>query len=701
MMKKLKRKIFKLKYLLFITLFAQCYAEEVKKEKSFLKLSSNDIQMQLSGFLQEKYFFYHRVRTLSDNFYDQNDFFRHKLNLDFNVKQGEKKFGKPSSEAGVRLTNYVVWQQNDYYMPFSRDPLRSQDLDSVITVNQYDVKTLMPLIFLEEAWLKINFDTFARTFNKNATFLKAGFFLYEVGRGLSLGYHNDLAVEYMGWPGVGNFTRYPQMPPGILFSSQILKNLSGDIYFMKWREVDANLEDVMYPSRAQRLGIQRTERGANKDRYNLSIKFDYTPEERDYGKILLEPYWVYTHAPELSVEFESDSKAFLHTLGLMMDYDYGNFHVNCELAGQFGDQTMFAIDRNIELLSKTSSGLTQEVFSHITQQNPTYRQKVPVRVRAGGDTNANSFVPQDSLLYIVNLPINRDIRAQGQAIQGAELPGVNKTIYNSNLFGNARFRNEYKLEHQGVMALLDVSYDFKKLPINIAGALGYISGDEYPFNDENSKTYHGFIPMRSRYNGLSVKNTLIFDRLVLPRPLNIDYRTMYAHDNLKDLANLQFFGAGLTWYPFKEKRKCLLNSDLMFFWESGRLYKWDKNGHHPDPEIESQIAFDRAYLGFPGVTPRYDAKTTTQDPTNKGWLSNETASRFLGAELDLRAEYKPIKDCSFSGQVCLFFPGQLFTDLEGQPNILTQYVDNLGLSHYESLGDKFAYSFIVGIDYKF
>jgi len=690
----------KLKYILLSIILVQTSwcAENTSKEKSFLKLSSSDIQMTLKGLLQEDYFFYNRVRTLSDKFYDQNEFFRHKLCIDFSLKQGEKKFGKPSSEAGIKLTNYVVWQQNDYYMPFSRDPLRSLDLDSVITVNQYDTKTLLPLIFLEEAWFKINFDTFASTFNKNPTFLKAGFFLYEVGRGLSLGYHNDLAVEYMGWPGLGNFTRYPQMPPGILFSSQILDNLSGDIYFMKWREVDANLEDVMYPSRAQRLGTERMERGTNKDRYNLAVKFDYTPEERNYGKILLEPYWVYTHAPELSVEFDSDSKAYLHTLGVMFDYNYGNFEVNCELAGQFGDQTMYAIDRNIKQLSRSAFGVVTETFSHVVKKTNTSRQQVAVGSKSGYSPGPDTYQPQDSLIYIVNTQQNRSLDAQGQDIQGSGFMGANK-IYNSNLFGNARFRKEYKLEHQGVMALLDIAYNFKKFPLKVAGALGYISGDEYPFNDENSKTYHGFLPMRSRYKGLSVKNTLIFDRLILPRPLNIDYRTMYAHDNLKDLANLQFFGAGLTWYPFKKKEKCSLNSDLMFFWESGTLYKWDKNGHHPDPEIENQIAFDRAFLGFPGVTQKYPEDKS--DTSNKGWISNKTASRFLGTELDLRADYNPIKDCTFSGQVCLFFPGQVYKDLEGQPNILTQSIDNLGLSHYESLGDKFAFSFIVGIDYRF
>lgn len=692
-------KLKKLKYILILVFIPQiCWGQDdTSKEKSFLKLSSKEVEMTLKGVLQEDYFFYNRVRTLSDNFYDQNDFFRHKLYLDFSLKQGEKKYGKPATEAGVRLTNYVVWQQNNYYMPFSREDLRSKALDSVVTAESVTTKTLLPLIFLEDAWLKINFDTFTQTFNKNPTSLTAGFFQYEIGRGLSLGYHDDLAVEYMGWPGTGNYTRYPQMPPGILLKSQILNDLSFDAYFMKWLEVDANLDDVMYPSRSQRLGSTRTERGSDKDRYNFALRLDYTPEEKNSGLLWMQPYWVYTHAPELSVEFESDSKAFIHTLGLMVDYNYNGFEVNCEVAGQFGDQTMFAIDRNIKQLSRSNSdGSVEEIFSHIFFDSNTSRDQIPVTNVLGESTSPQKYEPQKYLAYVVNAPYNRNVSKQGEQVVNANKSGDHQ-VYNSNLFGNARFRPKYTLEHRGFMALLDIGYSFKNHPFRIGGALGHISGDNYPYNEEVSKTYHGFIPMRSRYKGMQVKNTLIFDRLVIPRPLNISYRTMYAYDNLKDLSNLQFIGMGLTWYPLNKKEKCLINSDLMFFWESATLYKWNKNGHHANPAIESQIAYDRAYLGFPGVTPQYPAT----DSSNKGWLSNETASRFLGAELDIRAEWNPIKNLSFSGQTCLFFPGQLYKDVEGQPNLLTQYIDNQEQIHYESLGDKFAFALIVGIDYKF
>ena len=36
--------------------------------------------------------------------------------LDLEMSQGEKKHGVPTTEAGIRLTNYVIWQQNNYYI---------------------------------------------------------------------------------------------------------------------------------------------------------------------------------------------------------------------------------------------------------------------------------------------------------------------------------------------------------------------------------------------------------------------------------------------------------------------------------------------------------------------------------------------------------------------------------------------------------
>jgi hypothetical protein len=685
-------------------------------KKSLVTLNSKDINFTLGGRLKEDYFFYNRVRTLSDNFFDQNDFFRHKLQLDFNMKQGEKRYGTPATEAGIRLTNYVVWQQNNYYTPFSRDNIRSLDLDSVITANNVTVKTLMPLIFVEEGWFKLNLNTFWHTFNKNPTYLKVGFFKYFVGRGISLGYHNDLAVEYLGWPGQGDFTRYPQMPPGILLHSQILKDLALELYFMKWRENDANLEDVTAPTRAQRLGSKRTERGTDKDRNSWVVRFQYTPEDKGDGEFYAEPYWIYTRAPDQVLEFDSDASSRFHTFGAMLEYKKKGFDVNVELAGQTGHQNVHCLDRNVKMLNRrTSDGSVQECFSHIVlETSDTKAAKIPsnlsrdkVPVKNLHAVSSDNYEPGEDLGYIVNSMQNRDLCQQGKQIVGGVLGkgGTPAPMYNSNLFGNARFRAPYKLDLNGFMFMADVGYTFEHNPFRIAASFGHISGDNYPYNDECSKTYHGFIPQRSRYKGHDVRSTLIFDRLVIPRPLNIAYRTMYAFNNLKDVSNLELLGFGGTWYPFRKEEKGALTANLIFFWEDANLYKWDKCGHHPDPLTEAQIAYDRARLGFRGVNPSYKAvdyyKNNKPDPTNSGWLSNEKASRFLGAEIDLKGELKLVDECRLSGKICGFIPGQLYRDLDGQPNELTQYVDPQGLSHYESLGNKFAYAFIVGLDYLF
>ena len=465
---------------------------------------------------------------------------------------------------------------------------------------------------------------------------------------------------------------------------------------------------------AQRLGTYRTEQGTNKDRNSWVVKFQYTPPDKGLGEIYLEPYWIYTRAPDQTIEFATDASSHFHTFGAMMEVSKNNFDVNVEFAGQTGKQDLYGIDRNTKVVSRSDqSGNVVEVFSHIVVPPPPElnipanigRQKVPVKY--DGIFYYNDYVPQKDFNYIINSYQNRNAKRQGQEIIGAKWKQANDAVpvYNSNQFGNARFRKPYSLNLNGFMAIADIGYSFDKYPFRVAGTAGHISGDSYPYNEEVDKTYHGFIPQRSRYMGLDVRSTLIFDRLVIPRPLNICNRTMYAYNNLKDLSNLDFLGVGGTWYPFKKKARGMLTANCIFFWEDAMLYKWDKNGHHPDPSIEAQIAFDRAILGFRGVAPVYKSndyyKNGTPDPSNKGWLSNETASRFLGTEIDLKGEVKIINECRFNGKICLFVPGQLYRDLDGQPNELTQYIDTQGLSHYESLGHKYAFAFIVGLDYIF
>ncbi|KKQ48482.1 MAG: hypothetical protein US69_C0021G0008 [candidate division TM6 bacterium GW2011_GWF2_38_10] len=674
------------------------------KYTSFFSLAGNDAHLKLNGRLKDDFMFFNNAQTLRNDYSDQRNLVRHRLDINAELEQGRKKYGSPATEAQFKLTNYVYWQKHNNYTPFMRQNLRTSDFDQTIVAENVTAKTLMPLIFVEQAWFKLHLDKCINSLKKYPTFLQVGYFKYMVGRGVSLGYHDDLAVDYLGWPGEDRHTRYPHMPPGVLLRMELAKNLSVDAYWMKWTSVGTDLEDTLAPARAQFLNTGPA-RGVNKDRSNYVLKLDYTPEYNDFGKLHLQPYVVHTRAPEQSIEFEADASAHLTTLGAMIDCKRGNFHVNVELAGQFGHQTLHPIDRNIKELKNGSA-----TFSHIVYEASNGTVHVPVR-----DLNISKnaiFNPgDDDLSYLVNMPHNRTLSMQGQAIKIANgtallkiLPnsgtssGGTHYIYNANSFGNARFRPGYRLNYQGFMALADISYTPQTIPYKFTGAAGYISGDNYPYNEESSRTYYGFVPMRSRYTGFSMDNYMIFDRLVIPRPLNISHRTLFAFNNTKDLSNLQFLGVGATWYPLANKQKCQCTTNVWALWEVAQLQQWDSYGKHPDAAIEKEIAYERARLGFPGVNPKYDGNSTVD---NKGWLSSKKASRMLGLEVDMRATYSFFENAHGYALLCLFLPRQLYKDLEGQPNIRTRRLDEKGLTHYDSLGSEPAFAASLGLNYKF
>lgn len=677
-------------YVFTIIMFTSLYSTSLEKElnkTTMLAIKNGDNSMTLSGQIKDDFFVYNRVNTLRSDYYDSNEFIRHKLHFDIALEQGKKLYFPPVTEGFIRLTNYAYWQNNDVYTPSI-----VQNNYQNINLAQPDthVRNLMPLIFAEQAWFKINFERITDALFDRPTSLKIGFFPYTLGRGITLGLHDDLAVEALGWAGEGDFTRYPYMPPAILFNIQLAKNLTADFYFSKWREVDATHDQTMAPVRHNRLSGPNPERGSGKDRNVWSVKADYIKHPSNIESWHMQPYWVYVDAPEQSIEVQADASAKLHTLGMMVNIINDNVTVNLECAGQFGHQDVHAIDRNV---------IQDGKLTHIFLGTNDSRIRAPAGNIIKKNTDSNYEKVENQLANIVNLPQNRSIAHQGNTLVKANgsLLKINPftgssdngasdiQTYNSNLFNNKRFRSGYTLDYQGAMALVDIGYECIDLPLRIGAAAGYISGDQYPYNQEIGGTYHGFIPLRSRYKGESVKSVLIFDRLVIPRPMNISYKELYAFNHLKNLSDLQYLGLGLTWYPTEKRKLFSVTNDLMFFWKDAHINKWDTNGTCPDSLASqpNQLPFDQQQLHF------------------TGWESTNNASRFLGAELDIKVLYQFLDQCKFLAKCCLFFPGQLYKDLDGQPNVATRRIDDLGNIHYDSLGNQTAFGFICGLDYRF
>ncbi len=667
-------------------------------------ISKNNLKLHFGGKLKDDLFLYNYVNTLRTDFHDRDNFIRHKLNFDLFMTQGPQSYQKPTSEACVRLTNYVFWGDEAQYTPLAIDEIMIPEMEN-LTIAQdiptiaknVKVKSFIPLLFVEQAWFRLNFDTFTDTFKNRPTFLKVGYFPYIVGRGVAMGFHEDLAVDYLGWGGRGGYTRFPYMPPGALFRTTICNNLTWDIYFNLWRETNASFSDTLRPERWNRIYGPRPERGSGKNRVTWATRLDYTKENDDIGSMLLQPYMLYVDAPEQTIEFGADASSKLYTVGFMADWHNNNWSVNFEFAGQGGHQHMHAIDRNqAEWQHSNTDGAMYKTMSHIFTNLTTGGASIPdqeiINKQQRLISNVDTFEPLNMPSYISLTPTNKNLSRQGQILltdsgTAARFNGRN-VLVNSEVFGNRRFRPAYKLSYQGFMALLDVGYEFEKYPFKIAGALGYISGDKYPYNLECDHYYKGFVPMRSRYKGLGVQNFLIFDRLVLPRPLNISYRTLYAYDNIKDLGNLEYIGLNLTWFPYEDRKKLLCTIDLMFLWESATLKKWNKNGKACNPLIEEQLV--RLRNTVKGVPTLFC-----------GWESDQNARRMLGTEFDFKVLYRLLNHCDCNFKAIIFFPGGLYKDLDGQPNIMTRRVDEKGYLRYESLGHDIAFAFVVGLNYHF
>jgi hypothetical protein len=555
---------------------------------------------------------------------------------------------------------------------------------------------------VEEAWFKLNADTFIDGLKENKTSLTVGYFPYQLGRGISMGVHKDLGVESLGGMGEGGFTRYPIMPPGVLLRYTVSDHFSVDAYFNLGRETNASINDTLKPTRAPRLEGPQPERGPGKDTWSFSLRGDYTTDDEKLGKLLVQPYAMYTSAPEQTIELFADASSKLLTLGTMVDWKKNNLTINVECALQVGHQQVHALDRNQFEISAGGDGGLGRSFTHI--QGPVRTVNGQLNLAATGFASAgdniqgaatyfpeNSFNPNDQLTLLVNTDENRILDQQGNVLKrsGVDIKNTqNYKLFNANVFGNKRFRPGYRLENRGVMLMADAIYTFDEHPFTLAGAVGYISGDRYPYNDETSRTFGGFIPQRSRYQGYGVKSFLFFDRQIVPRPLNISYRTLSAQNHLKDISNLQFLGFGATWFPFSKRSKGHCGVDVMVLGETAELKKWNVNGTHPDPAIERQLERLRNSIG---TTPTLFS----------GWESTESASKFLGVEIDTRFHYQLLEHCDAVMRFSLFIPGQLYKDLNGQPNAITQRTDKDGFLRYDSLGSSTALACTIGLNYRF
>jgi hypothetical protein len=675
-------------------------------EKGTLLTTRNDVEVSMKGIVRQDWIGYDKIHTLRPSNDDQLSGFRNKLCIDLMANYGKKKYGRSAADAFARLTNYGFWYDESHYTPFSND-----------------TKAINMLTYMEELWVNLHFGTFFDAYDNWFSYknhpvsVKMGYFPYMLGRGISFG-DFPIHVPYLGWDSLKyDDARFNH--PGVLIHGYINKNISYDLYYSKQSENSILLSKTWETINENRTDGRRKWRGIAKDRDLWAAKMDFM-HQKSWGDLHLQPYMMYVDASELKIEVQGDSAARLGTVGLMCEFKRGRFSMNAEVAGQFGHQNVHAIDRNVQETIKNDAGLETVVHSHIFSANTESfavaygENKAPlagtisdavtvnaVAYRGGFDTTTNQWIP--------SVTKNGDLLGSLATVEfnSAGSPVAHAYIFNSNVTGNARFRDGYRIDYRGFMGVVDMKYEFEDVPVSIAAAGAYISGDRYPYNEEKDKRYRGFIPYGDyNYVGKYVYSQVLLEERKLPRPVDISYHFQYAFNNIEDMSNLAYLGSGVEFKPLKDKNKLMLRSNILWFWEAIDLKVWHNEEKMPYKEGTNDTQVFNGAVSWPKQDQiwRSDVVKTDYLGSNfyhtKGWKTKDDASRFLGTELNFEVQYRPVKNCIVLGQLGCFIPGQLYKDLKGQPNVNTidgpqAYAGNFGL------GNDPVWRLACSVDYRF
>ncbi|MBT4594567.1 hypothetical protein HOD08_01680, partial [bacterium] len=176
---------------------------------------------------------------------------------------------------------------------------------------------------------------------------------------------------------------------------------------------------------------------------------------------------------------------------------------------------------------------------------------------------------------------------------------------------------------------------------------------------DRNKRYTGFLPLRDYdYLGMWTKPLVFMNAGVVPRPAGFSINDLETYNDADTVTNLILLGIGATWYPWKDEHKGSVSVNAFSHWEASQHYKWDTTKTQPS-SIVSTLAADG---------------TTSGRRTWSGWYDKtQEAGQHLGYEFSAIFDCEVNKRVSFTSCAGVFFPGQLYRDLSGQPNANTGY----------------------------
>lgn len=590
-------------------------------EKTPMTLKSGDSELTIGSVTKISHVFQDATYLLNREIPDQNEYFKHTIDISLDAKFGEKKFGHTAVELYTDLRHKGVWGKQavfaDKYEAGSVGVANVKLSDSVFGSHSHG--TGKPLVYVKEGWLQMSLNAIFGVESENVHTLKLGWFGFELGRGIALGSVYGANKEILGLYSYSD----DKSAPGILLSGSFIKDVAGyDIYYAKFEERSKGLSDTLNSDKKHWIGRRSSPwRGINKDDELIAARLRFkSPEKfKNFGKLEVEPYFFINYASDQKIEIAPDATTKLGASGIALEYSKNGFEFGGEAAFNFGEETVHAIDRNTTKIVRNEStdGKTNSLIEIYT--------KVKDNTSIAYATKANNNIVFQS--GVENLSGNLP-NPNPATPPGTTAPGSNTLNSASD-----RFRPRFVNHFEGWMGVIDAAYTFQNVGFKIAAAYGYTTGDANPHNEEVDKDFKGFVGLHEWYSGKRVKSVILLDERNLKRPISLPSGETQAAVDLS-FSDLQHCGLGLEWKPKLKDKTLVINPNALFFWKTHGAKK-----------------FDAEYLDT--TTGKY------------GRTTDEDASKFMGTEINIISKYSPFKDLSIFANFAVFTPGKFFEDVKG------------------------------------
>lgn len=623
-------------------------------QPNFYWQGHNDVAMTVNGDFKTEYVRQHEANAYNKDVIDEYSFFADRIDLDTNIAYGEGKYGKPAIQV-----HHKARHKHKGGAPAVMATDSSSFRIGEVRQEVEPAKISHPLQWVKHLWAEASVNALTGRNAATDHTIRFGMFDHSVGRGIAYGPLFGTNKKFLGvFNASSDFS-----PFGVRLSGDLVKDrLSYNLYFARLQEMSGSFQQVQERNKAH-INAANPQNGKGKanDVLSASVKVNYG--NHSLGDMTSDLYVVWNKASDQHVEMDRDSKVSLATGGWGLEYSKGNFEFGYEAAVNFGEQHVFAIDRNtmgLAVIEDVVTGLEADAPAAVTTETqviaPVY-SKVTV---AGGTGVITSNGANN---------VKTEVEAYTGDVNSAVLTGTATIGGASRALANAsdRFRKEYRNTFAGWMVVADMSYDWKKAGVKLHAGAGHASGDNNPHLQETNKTYHGFIGMHENYAGKRVKSVFMLNARKGFRPhiqRDDSGNTAVLIDN--SFTDMTFVGAGFDWKL--AKRNIDVNCNVLGFFK------------------------DKASLKYDSVADQ---------------SINENARKYLGTEANVNFTWNLLPGLDLAGQFAAFLPGSFYEDTKGTP-LNTKFIahvdkaDTSGRTQAKPrTGTDTAYHLNLGLQYKF